>query len=151
MQPLTLQFFRDRLRANRNTLDDAHEVHAEMQEQISSELARQNSRAISLKDELARCEARLLIDAKEGGVKITKDEAEAIVSRHPERRDAWRTYQQAREDAELWQGLYDAWKQKGKDLEALGRLYASQYFAVRSSGAAAERPIRRPRRSALPD
>lgn len=151
---MDLQHYRNALRVNKHRLDDDLETHAENQEQISARVAQMNTAMLHAKATLAQVEARLLQDAKESREKITKDEAEAIVVRHADRRDAWRELQGAREELEEWQGLYDAWRQKGKDMENLGRLYGAQYFALSSVGPDRrsrrdqdyERPVTRPTR-----
>jgi hypothetical protein len=131
---LNAKDYQQRLRIDKHKLDDDLEVHAELQQQISETITHYNSVMLKAKEELAQVEARLLQDVKETRAKITKDEADAIVMRHTERRTAWRAYQEAREELELWQGLYAAWERKGRDMEALGRLYAAQYFSLYSVG-----------------
>lgn len=128
----TLDNYRNLLRIDKHRLDDELEIQAEMQERISSEVARLNTRAQEAKDELARTEARLLEDAKDRDPKLTVSQLEASVKRHPDRTKAWAKYQAVRETYEEWVGMLDAWKTKGFKLADLGNLFASDYFAVNS-------------------
>lgn len=141
---MDIEQYRRELRINKHRLDDALETHSEAQEQISAEVARLNTDMLRSKENLAQVEARLLQDIKDNAERMTKDEAEARVTRHKERREAWADLQAARELLERWQGLYAAWMQRGKDLKELGHLYGTQYFALTSVGPSTERaPMRR--------
>lgn len=131
---MTLQQLRNMLRVNKHRLDDELEIQAEIQEQISAEVARLNSRMLKAKDDLASTEARITEDLKDSGEKLSVAELGAKVQRHKERKESFGILQAARFDLEEWQGMYDAWKQKGRDLESLGRLFGAQYFVVTSIG-----------------
>ena len=126
-----LERWRALLRINRHQLDDALEVQAEHQERISDKVAEMDARVVDAKDNLAKTEAGLTEDFRESA-KSTKDVVEAKVRRHPERIKAWERYQEAARQLAQWQGLLDAWKARGKDLHALGRLFGDQYFTLTS-------------------
>lgn len=140
-----LQSYRDRLRVNKHRLDDELEVQAETQERIADRLSEAEMTAARLKDELAKTEARLTEDYREE-VKSTKDTVEAKVRRHKDRVDAWERHQEAVGDAAKWGHLLDAWKGRGKDIQALARLFGDQYFAPVSAGEAPRGKLSRPGR-----
>lgn len=124
-----LQQYRNRLRINKHRLDDELEVQAELQERLSEKVALLSARMLEAKDDLTKTVARLTEDFREE-VKSTKDTVEAKVVRHPERVRAWQRLQEATGDHAKWDGLLDAWKARGKDLHALGRLFGDQYFSL---------------------
>lgn len=129
---LTLEQVRAMLPCNKHRLDDELEIQPDIMERISSRVVVMNSRMLEAKDELARVEARLLEDVKDGESRVTKDQAEAKVKRDPERRKAWERFQAARAEFEEWQGALDAWRAKGFSLTQLCGLYASNYYSVDS-------------------
>lgn len=137
-----LRGFRSRLRINKHRLDDELEVQAECQERIASRVTALEARALELKEELAKVEARLTEDfhSEERG---TKDAREAKVRRHPERVKAWERHQEALQAASQWAGLLDAWKAKGKDLQALARLFGDSYFSLTQVSGPSTREFRR--------
>lgn len=128
-QDMTQDFVRNMLPCNKLRLDDELEVQPEIMERISRCVVRANSRALEAKDSLEQIVARLSLDEKLDDPKLTKDLIEGAVRKNPERVRAWQKYQQARAEHEEWQGLYDAWRQKGFSLNKLCDLYASDYFS----------------------
>lgn len=146
-----LQHYRGMLAINKHRLDDALECQAEVQEQISDTVAEMSARMLELKEELGKTEARLIEDFRQEE-RSTKDAVDAKVRRHPERVRAWERYQQALGDLARWDGLLDAWKGRGKDLQALGRLFGDQYFSLtQTSVSRHERRAERPTREGRPD
>jgi hypothetical protein len=129
-QPLTLDFVRGLLAPNKSRLDDELELQPDMYDRISSVVTTKTSRMLEAKEELARVEGRVLEDIREGDAKITVDVANGRMRRHPERVRAWQAFQDAREALESWQGLLEAWKQKGYSIKTLSELYSAQYFGV---------------------
>lgn len=129
-----LRQYRAMLFINKHKLDDELEVQSEIQDRISSKLARANTKMLESKDALAKTEARLLEDFRTEE-KSTKDLAEAKAKRHPDRQRAFERFMEAREDHEEWSGLLDAWKSKGFGLREMGGLFHAQYFSVDSISA----------------
>lgn len=120
------------LRVNKHALDDALEVHAQYQADISAAVARLNTQQAEDKEQLAVVEARIYQDLRSSGEKVTAEESKASITRHPDRRAAWKIYQKSREEYEKWLGLLSAWQQKGYSLKTAADLFSSDYFAVRS-------------------
>lgn len=131
--------YRAMLRVNKHRLDDALETQASDQEAIAEQVGAMAARMIEAKEDLAKIEARLTEDFR-AGERTTKEVVEAKVRRSPERERAWVRYQSAVSDHAKWDALLDAWKARGKDIHALGRLFGDQYFAMTSvSGAERQR------------
>lgn len=128
-----IQTYRKMLYVHRHRLDDELEIQADIMERISSQTVIQNSRQLDAKDQLSRIEARLVEDAKEDDPKLSNPMAEARVRRDPERIKAWQAYQAARAEHEAWQGLLDAWKQRGYAIKTLADLYAANYYSPSST------------------
>jgi hypothetical protein len=128
----TLDQYRNMLRINKLRLDDELEIQAELQHDIGVEVARLNTKAVEAENDLKSVEARLLIQFKDGSVKMTADEVKAEVRVHKDRVRAWEKWQAIRETHEVWTSLLQAWITKGYKLADMGGLYASDYFAVRT-------------------
>jgi len=148
VEKITAQFVRDLLPTRKHRLDDELEVHADVLERISAEVARRNTDSLAAKDEFSRVEARVYVDlhkeAARNGVKITVDQANSGVKLSRERNAAMKDWQAARELHEEWQGLYEAWRTKGFNIARLTELHGAQYFAI-NSGTAAREPERQER------
>jgi len=127
---LSYEQYRAMLPTMKHRLDDELEIYAEIMEQISSQAVLYNSRAIEAKDKLAKAEGLLIEEFKEDNPKLTVDQVNSQVRRHPDRAQAWRVSQEARAEYEKWSGLADAWRQKGYAIKNLADLYAAQYFAL---------------------
>lgn len=134
----SLEYYRSRLRISKNRLDDELEDHAELSEQISNAVATLTTAMLVAKDELSRVEARLAEDFRDGDAKMTLSQIDGAVKQHRERISAMRHWMEARELQEQWQGLERAWKSRNDNLRALGNLFSSHYFTVRSVGARQE-------------
>lgn len=126
----TLEQVRGLLSPNKHRLDDELELQPDMYERISAIVTAKNSRMLEAKEDLARIEGRVLEDIREGDAKITVDVANGRMRRNPERVRAWQAFQDAREALESWQGVLEAWKQKGYSIKTLSELYSAQYFGV---------------------
>lgn len=139
----SIDTYRAMLRIDKHALDRELEMHAQMQERISEQVARAGKSATDAADELKYIEAtlfdRLAPDSK--NVKST----DAAVRASPERTAAFDAWSEAQWEHANWQGLYDAWKSKGFALKELTQLYAAQYFALDPSGNVnrLDRPARR--------
>lgn len=142
MRTHSIDYYRSRLRVDRNSLDDELEDHAELLEQISHAATLANSAALRAKDQLSKVEARLLEDLKAEDSSLTAQRLDAKVRRHPERRDAFDGWMRARENYEAWLGMQEAWKTRGFSIRNLSGLYSDQYFALDSTRAAPKRSRR---------
>lgn len=132
------------LRISKHRLDDELEVQAELQEHISTEVARRKTAAEQAKEELERLEGGLTLDFRDSEEKLTVGEIKAKVQRNERRIKAYDRWLEAREALEQWEGLLDAWRKRGYGINTAAQLYASQYFSLRS--VSAREPIR-PRES----
>lgn len=128
----TLEQYRNMIGINKLRLDDELEVQAQIQMDISSQVARLNTKALEAENELKNVEAELYLQFRDSGEKMTADEIKASVRSHAKRGRAWEKWQAAREVHEEWSGLLSAWITKGYKLADVGSLYASDYFAVRT-------------------
>lgn len=129
----TLENYRNMLRVNKHRLDDELEIQGEIMERISTQVVTHNSAAIDAKEALVKVEGRLADDFRDDDPKATVGAIDAKVKRDPERVTRWEAYQRARAMHEAWQGLLDAWRQKGFSIKTLADLYASQYFSLSST------------------
>ncbi len=127
------------LRVNKHRLDDELEIQPEIMDQISTQVVLRNNRMIEAKDDLARIEGRLADDVREDDPKAGVAFIDSRVRREPERIEAFRRYQQARAEHEAWQGLLEAWKQKGYSIKTLSDLYNANYFSLSSTQISARR------------
>ena len=127
-----LEFYRSRLRVNKHLLDDELEVQSQYQEEISRELAAANTRMLRAKDLLARTEATVISELKEG--KMSDTHAAGMAKKDQRRREDFDRFQECREEHEQWLGLYDAWQRRGYSLKTLADLFNAQYFSVTSAG-----------------
>ncbi len=73
---------------------------------------------------------------------MTVGAVDAKVKRDSGRIDKWEAYQRARATHEAWQGLLDAWRQKGFSIKTLADLYAAQYFSLSSTQSSRPQPGR---------
>jgi hypothetical protein len=121
------------LPVHKHRLDDELEIQAQIMEQISTEVIRLNARLLECKQALEKIEGRLLLDFKDDdGPKLNAAQVDAKIKRDSGRVTAWQAYLQALSDHGKWQGLLDAWRQKGFSIKTLADLYASQYFQLHS-------------------
>jgi hypothetical protein len=142
---------RNQLRINRHRLDEELELQAFVAERISAEVARLNSRQLHLADALKGVEARLLLDLKDNGEKLTVAEIDAKIRRSRERAAAFGEFQAARFDHDEWMGLQDAWRQRSYALKDLANLYSSDYFSATQVSAGSSRSADRASRDSAVD
>lgn len=135
MRSHPIEYYRSRLRADRHQLDDELEDHALLMEQISQACAAANTAALRAKEQLAKVEARLVEDLKAEDSSLTVQRLDGKVKRHPDRREAFDAWMQARQEHEEWLGMQDAWKTRGFTIRNLSELFANQYFALDSTRA----------------
>ncbi len=130
---MSIDDYRRKLRVNKHTLDDELEEQPDIMDRISRKIVELNSKAQEAKDELAKTEGRIAEDVKESDPKLSLPVIDAKVKRSPDRVRAWQRFQNARAELEEWQGLLEAWKQKGYSIKTLADLYAANYFSVNST------------------
>lgn len=138
-----LNQLRNQLRINRHRLDEELELQPYVAEQISREVATLNSRQLEAKEELARVEARLYLNLRDGADKITANEIDAKVKRDRDRIQANGSYQALRHEYEVWLGMQDAWRQRGFAIKNLCELFCADYFAQTQTSVTTD--IRAPR------
>ena len=127
-----IEFYRSLLHVNKHALDEALEVQAQYQEEIAREVARLGRAAAEAKDKADRLEHSLALEAKQDSPKLAAEAAKGEARANQHWQNA-RSNQQARQqELEEWQGLYEAWKQRGFSIKGLAGLYTDQYFAVTS-------------------
>ena len=130
---MPLDQYRKMLHVNKNRLDDELEMQSDFMMRISSQVVALNSSFLEQKDLLAQLEGRIAEDVKEGDLKLSLSAIDAKVKRDANRIKSWQKLQACRAELEEWQGLLDAWKQKGYSIKTLSDLYAAQYFSVDST------------------
>lgn len=127
---------KDRVRAilmiAKNRLDDELELQPQTMYDISESVALSAARVAGAKNELEEVEAELFLDYKGSGDKKTEAQIKAEIVLDPSRKSAFIKLVNARRDHEEWQGLYEAWKQRGYTLSNLGELYRANYFSTDS-------------------
>lgn len=125
----TLEHLESMLRIDKHDLDTAVEEHSEIAGIISREVAAAEYNAEQAADELKQVEARILMGIKlDATVKITADEAKAMVARHPDRKEPFREALRLAELHKRWQGMADAWRGRGFGIRVLADLYTASYF-----------------------
>ena len=139
--------YRNMLRINKHRLDDELEVQPDILDRIGQRVTVMNSRALEAADELKRHEANAYFSIKDAD-KLSETAIKEKVRIAPARLQAWGRLQAARSELEEWQGLYEAWKQRGYSLKELVSLYSAQYFTAspHSNVDRSERPAAPPRR-----
>ena len=121
--------FRTMLHIHKHRLDDELEIQPQMNEAIATELAAAQRRTSEAKDRLSKHEADLRTDLWESSEKVTVAQVEAAVIRDRKRQELRKQFIECEEDQTRWQGLYEAWKQRGFAIKTLADLYSSQYFS----------------------
>jgi hypothetical protein len=129
----TYEQFRAMLPVFKHRLDDELEVQAQIMEQISTEVVRRNAQLLESKQELDKIDGRLAEEAREDEPKSTVGAIAAKVKRDPDRVSAWMKYLACLSEHGRWEGLREAWKQKGFSIKTLADLYHSQYFQLSST------------------
>lgn len=126
-----LDQLRRMLPVDKNNLDEELERQAHIQEVIGRRVAQLATACNQAKDVYSTACARLTNDLGQcEGRKLTKDQVEAQVQRHPERCRTWDAYQRARQELEEWQVLHEAWKGRSFIMTNLTHLYGADYFTT---------------------
>ena len=136
LTPDAVDDYRDLIPIKKHQLDQELEVQADLMLRISDAKVRAASRMHAAKDDLSTVEARVYMRIREGGVKYTADETSSRVQQDDRRYAAWKEFQAARQDYDRWEGLFEAWKQRGFALKVLADLFLGSYYTTISVGAA---------------
>jgi hypothetical protein len=131
---MDIDYFRARVRVNKNALDDELEQHADGLEKIGRFVASAAREEARLKRELERAEAEQVRDLMSDDPKLSHAKAVGDAKLKRPVRDAWEDHQAAKQRLLEWEALEKAWYQRGFDLKALAELYGSQYFVINSAG-----------------
>ena len=126
----TYEQYRAMLPVNKHRLDDELEIQAQLMEQITTETVRQNARMLEAKQTLEKTSGRLLAEYKEDDPKLTAQLLDASVKRDADYIKCWQSYIACLSEHGKWQGLQDAWRQKGFSIKTLADLYGMQYFQL---------------------
>lgn len=123
----------DQLPIDKHLLDDALETQASTQYEISSEVAKHGEIVSGLKDDLKVLEADLAQTFFDSAVKQTVKQIESEVLLDSERIQLSKDLRSAQLELERWQGLLDAWRQRGFALKVLADLHSTDYFSPSST------------------
>lgn len=129
MLDLTLQSLGNMLRVNKHRLDDELEMQGEIAFHVLAKVADLESRVRNAKDTLESVEARLRLDYRESGEKMTVDELTARVQNHRERVAAFQELDRKEHDLAQWKAAAEAWRQRSHALSRLAELHGTEYFS----------------------
>lgn len=119
---------------NKHDLDRELEVQAEMMYHISEAKVRAASEMHQAKDHLDTVEAKVYLKIRDTFSKPVVKEIDSLIQRDPERQQAWREYQAAREQLERWEGMLESWKARGFAISKAADLFLGNYFVIGSAG-----------------
>lgn len=128
MLELTLQSLGNMLRVNKHRLDDELEMQGEIAFHVLAKVADLESRVRNAKDNMESVEARLRLDYRESGEKMTVDELNARVQNHRERKAAFQDLDRKEHDLAQWKAAAEAWRQRSHALSRLAELHGTEYF-----------------------
>lgn len=129
-----IEYYRALLPVDKHELDDVLEKHHQLQEEIGRELNLAETAAKRAKDDVASVEARLFVEIKNSGDRISNEVVNAQVQTHRLREKAYDIMLTLQGQATDWARLYEAWQQRGWSIRGLGDLYSSEYFRLTSVG-----------------
>ena len=118
---------------DKNRLDDALEVQAQMTYEITAEIIAASTRMVWCKEDLDKIDAEIYVSLRDGS-KTTEGEIKANQLLDNRNKGAFASYQDAKRDHERWVSLLDAWRARGFSLTTLANLHSANYFAVNSAG-----------------
>lgn len=116
---------------DKHRLDDELERQATIGEEIGRRVTDAEQDVTVAKDDLDRCEARLLIDYKSGEDKMSEKEIAARIATHRERSSRFDAVLDAQRNLSTWKRLGEAWKNRGYDIKTLSELYSASYWSTR--------------------
>lgn len=127
---LTLRELKGMLKINKHKLDDELEVQAHVHFQISEKLSGAIGRQQRLESEMEEYDAKLLLSMRKSDVKRTVAELQAEILTSGDHQSWLDDLHIARHEVAEWQGMYEAWKQRGFALKSLADLAMSNYYNV---------------------
>jgi hypothetical protein len=138
MAEITLNELKGMLKINKHYLDDELEVQAHVHFQISEKLSSVIGTQQRLESEMEEYDAKLLLSMRKSDVKRTVAELQAEILVSGDHQSWLDDLHIARHEVSEWQGMYEAWKQRGFALKSLADLAMSNYYNVDSFH---ERPV----------
>lgn len=118
------------LAIKKHLLDDELEKQPQVMYSISEAVAEHYADYMRVQDELDVCEAELYIKIKRGSEKSTVDEVKSLIQTDSHRRALFSRVCAEQALHHKWQGLLEAWKQKGFALKSLADLALANYFST---------------------
>ncbi len=131
MNKFTLEDARKALKIDRNDLYFMCLIHSEVFEHVTEALAKAIDRRDTLKDSLNVVMAKEIKNLRayyaDKGEKVTEArlEQEAILTSNY--REAFRKYMEAKEEADIWQGVKEAFMQRGRALKDVCKMQLDIY------------------------
>lgn len=135
----TVQAIKLMLRIDKHELDRELEMQGEVLHHITEALASAKTRTLRAKDDLERTEANVVVSNKDGR-KVSVAELKGIALNDSTRKTRFSEFVEARHEQEVWEGLFEAWKERGFALRKLVDLRLANYYTSDSS-----RPKEQPR------
>lgn len=136
-----LALLRSKVQINRNALDTTVEEQPELFRQAAEEHVYAVSRRDAAKDNLLRVDAREALhlrDDKYKDQKVTESRVNDEVLQSPAHLTAYSEYSSAKQEADEWSVLREAFEMRGKMLRELVGLYATGYFGTATGVSARE-------------
>lgn len=137
MKALTIDQIQEMLRVDKNALDEALVVQADIMFRISDEITDSGEIVATLTDDLKQVEMAAFLEAKDRGDADKK--ADAYARTHPGRVKLGDQLAAAKRTHQRWVGMHEAWKARGYAIRELAELYAAQYFVVSPNSTRKER------------
>ena len=142
MSKFTIREAEDGLAVDKNNLHENNIRHPQLVWEVSREHARANARVRELTRDKANLGAQMDRKIREAATKldgkITEKSIEMTVRDSSEMRDVNAELLAAQEQVDLWSGMMEACRERGRSMREAGELYRSNYFATDSSGTSQE-------------
>ncbi len=112
----------------KHQLDEELAIQADVQWRIVENLNAANAARDRHKDLLAQVESSAASEIIAENPKLAMTKVDSEVKRDPHRVRMLGTYMEAKEVADRWNGMYEAWRARGFAIKSLCDLYSSSYF-----------------------
>lgn len=129
---MDIQTFKRALRIDKHGLDDELESQADMYFSAGESWALAISRRDELKEDLSRIDAELYDQIAQAEEKLSDTKIRSRVLIDPIHIEAAKLYNQARAEADTWQVMHEAWRQRGSMIRQLAELYVANYYTTSS-------------------
>jgi hypothetical protein len=134
---LSLTEAKDSLHIDKHALDEMVCEHPDLYEKVSTRCAL----ACSLRDQqkfiLSKTESDVAYERRKewgvAGVKFTESMVKEVVAVSKELEKETKLYLRYKRDADIWQGVKDAYEQRGRMLRDLTQLYIAGYYTASST------------------